>query len=131
MVNSSIAIVAVVLCLLIILAGGVALLVSGRRFRNELSSLRGEVETLKQSVGALCSSAVGVDKRVIRLERRGRDLEERQETIEHNKAGDHPPYAEAIRLVQQGASAEQLVNELGISGGEADLIVMLHRNSQA
>ncbi|KRT58260.1 DUF2802 domain-containing protein, partial [endosymbiont of Ridgeia piscesae] len=41
------------------------------------------------------------------------------------------PYAEAIRLVQQGASAEQLVNELGISGGEADLIVMLHRNSQA
>jgi hypothetical protein len=36
------------------------------------------------------------------------------------------PYGEAIQLVQRGASASDLVKELGLSRSEADLVVMLH-----
>lgn len=94
--------------------------------REQLAQQKHEIETLKQTVGALCSSAVGVDKRVNRLERQGRDLEERQENIEqHSQYGD-PPYADAIRMVHEGAGPERLVEELGISRDAADLIIMMH-----
>ncbi|QYZ65055.1 MAG: hypothetical protein OI74_05220 [Gammaproteobacteria bacterium (ex Lamellibrachia satsuma)] len=95
------------------------------RTQERLAEAMREVEILKQTVGALCSSSVGVDKRVNRIERHGRDLEERQESMEYQRTGE-PPYAEAIRLVQEGAKADRLMDELNISRGEADLIVMLH-----
>jgi hypothetical protein len=97
--------------------------------RENLVQYKRDIDTLKQTVGALCSSAVGVDKRVNRLEQKGRDLEERQESIEqhgqHGQQGE-PPYSDAIRMVQQGAGANELIEELGISRDAADLIIMLH-----
>jgi ABC-type transport system involved in cytochrome bd biosynthesis fused ATPase/permease subunit len=98
-----------------------------RSRRESFEKLQHEIETLKQTVSALCSSAVGVDKRVNRLERHGRDLEERQENIEHSsQQGGEPPYSDAIRMVHAGAGPEQLVEELGISRDAADLIIMIH-----
>jgi chromosome segregation ATPase len=99
---------------------------SQSQHRQELAQNKRDIETLKQTVGALCSSAVGVDKRVNRLERQGRDLEERQEHIEQQSHTDEPPYTDAIKMVQDGAGPEQLVNELGISRDAADLIIMMH-----
>jgi hypothetical protein len=94
--------------------------------RVALSQYKRDIDTLKQTVGALCSSAVGVDRRVNRLERMGRDLEERQETIELSSHPGEPPYSDAIRMVQEGAGAEKLIQELGISRDAADLIIMMH-----
>jgi hypothetical protein len=97
------------------------------RLRRELfAQQKREIEILKQTVGALCSSAVGVDKRVNRLERQGRDLEERQESIEQSSQYGEPPYADAIRMVQEGAGPDELVRDLGISRDAADLIIMMH-----
>ncbi|MGD9164859.1 MAG: DUF2802 domain-containing protein, partial [Chromatiales bacterium] len=96
------------------------------RRREDLAQYKRDIDTLKQTVGALCSSAVGVDKRVNRLEQQGRDLEERQESIEqHSQYGD-PPYSDAIRMVREGAGADELIEELGISRDAADLIIMMH-----
>jgi hypothetical protein len=97
-----------------------------RQRQEQLAQHKREIETLKQTVGALCSSAVGVDKRVNRLERQGRDLEERQESMAQNVQYGDPPYADAIRMVREGAGPEQLVSELGISRDAADLIIMMH-----
>ena len=94
--------------------------------RETLSQYKRDIDTLKQTVGALCSSAVGVDRRVNRLERMGRDLEERQENIELSGHPGDPPYSDAIRMVQEGAGAEKLIQELGISRDAADLIIMMH-----
>ena len=96
-----------------------------RRRQEQIRQLERNLETLKQTVGALCSSAVGVDRRVNRIDRHGRDLEERQDNIECQQNID-PPYADAIRLVKGGADVDHLVQELGISRGAADLIIMLH-----
>lgn len=108
-------------------AAGLFLLVSYlRRLRDQASLLAREMETLKQTVGALCSSSVGVDRRVNRLERQGRDLEERQENMECFQQQAEPPYDDAIRMVREGADADELVRELGVSRGAADLIIMIH-----
>jgi len=97
-----------------------------RQRQEVLAQQKRDIETLKQTVGALCSSAVGVDKRVNRLERQGRDLEERQENIEQSSQYGEPPYADAIRMVHEGAGPEELVRDLGISRDAADLIIMMH-----
>lgn len=96
------------------------------RQRENNAQQKREIDTLKQTVGALCSSAVGVDKRVNRLERMGRDLEERQESIEQHSQQNEPPYSDAIRMVQEGAGADELIEGLGISRDAADLIIMMH-----
>ena len=118
--------VAVVFLLLVVVLLWVFSFRREQQRQDELAQHKREIETLKQTVGALCSSAVGVDKRVNRLERQGRDLEERQESMEQHTQYGEPPYADAIRMVREGAGPEQLVNELGISRDAADLIIMMH-----
>lgn len=114
------------LILLVFTISGLLFLILQNRQRNEQANqLQRELDILKQTVSALCSSSVGVDRRVNRLERHGRDLAERQDNIESLHQPD-PPYAEAIRMVKEGADADRLVKELGLSQGAADLIIMIH-----
>lgn len=96
-----------------------------RRRLEQIRELEKNLEILKQTVGALCSSSVGVDRRVNRIERHGRNLEERQDNYECQKSTD-PPYADAIRLVKEGADADHLIEELGLTRGAADLIILMH-----
>jgi len=84
-----------------------------------------ELELVRQSISGLTAGAVGMDQRMLRLEVREKVLSERQETYE-NQQSDEQPYGHAIRLVQQGAGIGRLIEELGLSESEADLIVRLH-----
>ncbi len=113
----------VVLC--VAPAGLLWMIFVDRKRQEQIRQLERSLENIKQTVGALCSSAVGVDRRVNRIERHGRDLEERQDNFESQKNSD-PPYADAIRLVKEGADADHLVQELGLSRGAADLIILMH-----
>ena len=117
----------VLLPLAVLLAAFLVYLFFIERQRRDLMAQQSkEIMTLKQTVAALCSSAVGVDKRVNRLERQGRDLEERQDSMEQSSQQGEPPYSDAIKMVHAGAGPEQLVSELGISRDAADLIIMIH-----
>lgn len=113
--------------LLLALGAITALLLVGLRLRDStqrLKEVEAQVHSLTENLNALCSGAVGVDQRVSNLERTGRDLAHRQESIESSQPDR--PYGEAIQMVQQGATASVLVQELGLSRSEADLVVMLH-----
>ena len=93
--------------------------------RLHAADLQQQLELVRQSISGLTAGAVGVDRRMQRLESREKTLSERQETYENQQA-DEQPYGQAIRLVQQGAGVIRLVDELGLSESEADLIVRLH-----
>jgi hypothetical protein len=96
-----------------------------RRQRRRISGLEGQIEHLASSLNAICASAVCVDRRVVQLERIGREMRHRQENIETHQPGDRP-YGEAIQMVHQGAAKSRLVDELGLSKSEAELLVTLH-----
>lgn len=115
------------LSLILALGAIVALIFVGLRLRDanrQLQDLQMRVHSLTENLNALCSGAVGVDQRVSNLERSGRDLAHRQESMESTQSDR--PYGEAIQMVQRGATASALVEELGLSRSEADLVVMLH-----
>ncbi|MGB5497056.1 MAG: DUF2802 domain-containing protein [Sedimenticolaceae bacterium] len=80
---------------------------------------------VSQSISGLTAGAVGMDRRMRRLQAREKVLTERQETYDIQQADDQP-YSHAIRLVQQGAATSRLIEELGLSESEADLILRLH-----
>ena len=93
--------------------------------RRRNAQLQQELELVRQSISGLTAGAVGMDQRMQRLEAREKVLSERQETYD-NQQSEEQPYGHAIRLVQQGAGVGRLVDELGLSESEADLIVRLH-----
>ncbi len=99
-----------------------------RRIRTqdgELVKAQRKIEDLTANLNAICSGAVGVDRRVSKLERQGRDITSRQESMEAQTTDDRP-YGEAINLVHKGADASRLVDELGLTQSEAELVAMLH-----
>ncbi len=93
--------------------------------QRRLDEVKQRIELLNNHVSALSSGAVGVDRRVSFIERQMRDLAFQQESLVAQKQSDRP-YGEAIQLVHQGADSHKLMDELGLSSSEAELVVMLH-----
>jgi hypothetical protein len=89
------------------------------------AQLQQQMMLVSQSISGLTAGAVGMDRRMRRLQAREKVLTERQETYDIQQADDQP-YSHAIRLVQQGAATCRLIEELGLSESEADLILRLH-----
>lgn len=96
-----------------------------RMLAEQVVTLTQRLAIFQQSLHALTAGAVGADKRMFRLEAQERLLNERQETLENQNAGEQP-YAQAISLVQQGAGVRRLMEELQLSESEAELIFRLH-----
>lgn len=97
----------------------------GRQAR-ELGTMRKELRTLAGNLSAQCSSAVGMNKRLSQMElglNRVQQEKQRQKT-QQRKA--EQPYGEAIQLVHQGAGVRRLMEELGLSRAEAELIFRVH-----
>lgn len=80
---------------------------------------------LTTALGTLATGAAGMERRIGRLEQRLQELQRQLEILEARQRSARP-YDEAIRLVRQGASAQRLVEELGLSPSEAELLIMLH-----
>jgi hypothetical protein len=93
--------------------------------QRRLDELQQRLVLQQQSISGLTAGALGMDKRLRRTEASERLIIDRQEVIESQQAAEQP-YSHAIRLVQQGASARRLMEELSLSESEADLLVRLH-----
>lgn len=90
-----------------------------------LGALEQQYLLQQQSISGLTAGAVGMDRRLRRAEAADKIISDRQESIENQQAAEQP-YGHAIRLVQQGAGARRLMEELGLSESEASLLVRLH-----
>jgi hypothetical protein len=110
-----------------------------RQQRHNQALAKGLVE-LQGALDNAVQGATQQERRIERLEERQRGLEQRldkglgprvlslQQQLEELAGNQRAarPYDEAIRLVRQGAKAERLMEELGLSSSEADLLIMLH-----
>ena len=108
----------------------VFLILRVRGLQRQLDQSLAAVQMLRDDFGALTAGAVGVGDRQARLEQRIKRLRERQDQFELQEPGSQP-YAQAIRMVRKGADVEELVSTCGLTRGEAELIVMVHRMDEA
>ncbi len=117
---------------LIVASTALALWVYGRfhmgELRKQIEAVVEGLDSLERTLNGLSTSTVVADQRLNALETRAAQIDQlkaRQEDLENQQEFDHP-YAHAIRLVRQGASARRLMDELYLSETEAQLIVRLH-----
>ncbi len=96
--------------------------------RRELKRQQQQIGFLQADIGALCAGAVGADLRVSVLEKQERSREVGNMGIPAQDGGR--PYSDAIQLVKEGATPQMLAERLGLSVSEAELVVMLHGNTE-
>jgi len=123
--------------LVVAVAVGAVLLLALRRERRERARQAESLQTIQRDLRALCNSAVTVGERINRAERRVQQLAERQEELglRQDQIDQEDPegraYAQAVKMAQKGARAEELMEVCGLTRGEADLIAMMHRLDQS
>jgi len=100
-----------------------------RQLKRRLVEARQEthllVKALRNETHAMGSGAIGVGQRLVEVEKRLNSTMERQMEFEQRDPGSLP-YAYAVRLVEMGASAEDLINNCGLARVEAELITLVH-----
>ncbi|MEQ6342092.1 MAG: DUF2802 domain-containing protein [Gammaproteobacteria bacterium] len=119
---------------ILILAGVLALIMQIpvwlkiRRLDLRIKQRDAEVLILQDDLRALCAGAAGVGGNVERMEQQLRRLAERQDQVDLRDPAAQT-YGHAIRLVQKGASVDELMSSCGLVRGEAELLMRLHRLS--
>lgn len=100
-----------------------------RQLKRKLAEARNEtfvlVKALRNETHAMGSGAIGVGQRLVEVEKRLNSTVERQMEFEQRDPGSLP-YAYAVRLVEMGATAEDLINNCGLARVEAELITLVH-----
>ncbi|WP_086480801.1 DUF2802 domain-containing protein [Oceanospirillum sanctuarii] len=90
------------------------------------------VQSLRNETHAMGSGSIGVGQRLLEVEKKLNQTMERQADLEQKDVGSLP-YNYAIRLVEMGATSDDLVENCGLARVEADLIALVHtelRNRQ-
>ena len=121
----------VTLFIIMLLIGAVLvwLLIAYHRLKQAYQDLENSVERNSKDIAGLCSAAVKIDSN---LQSNTTFLSEMMEKIsefeqqEQHAEYSSPPYHSVIAKINQGATAEQLVNECGVSKEEAMLLIRLH-----
>ena len=117
-------------------------LFSFKRQRKQQEQQSLSMQALQRDLRALANAAVGVGGRVLEIERQQRKrpvIVATQEPVQTQQANppiefynsSSQPYEQAIRMVQTGASVDDIVNVCGLSKSEAELVSMMHRLDKA
>lgn len=137
----------VFLALLLATNAGVAVwqLLQQRTWKKRFSRLENRQQVLDDTLSALVSAGLAVDKRIERLDAMLVALKERRAPVTPEPAPEpsppppkstkaeepgYSPYESAIQRAKLGASVELLVEEFGLSRGEAELLVRMHAPKQ-
>lgn len=94
-----------------------------RRQSQMAAQLSHTLQLVQQSQSALTQSTVGMGQRLKQLDTKVQHAERRTLL----PMADEAMLAQAARLVQLGASANDLVDSCGVPRGEAELLVSLQR----
>ncbi|WP_088331515.1 DUF2802 domain-containing protein [Lacimicrobium sp. SS2-24] len=118
---------------LIVLAAGVVRLFRQQQTQQgnvvqcteQLSELNRQLTLLTESMHELRSGSIGVGKKVKGLEAQLRQLQEKQQQLEEMEP-ESKLYSGAVKLLQQGASVEEVMQECELPRAEAELLFSLH-----
>ena len=102
-------------------------IVEVRRLSRRVLLQEGALLSLRGALSALCSAEVATDQRQVDVDRRLRQLSAQQEQL-LLRDPELGPYHHAMRLAVKGSTPEELMETCGLTRGEADLLLSLHRS---
>jgi hypothetical protein len=101
----------------------------GKQQAHRIAQIETLVEGLSQELIGMTHAANGVGRKVQRLEFQSNKLTSTLDDLKKN-APSQVSYTEATRLVNLGASLEDLMNTCGISRPEAELVLAMTKKAQ-
>jgi hypothetical protein len=99
-----------------------------RRLTRQLNQER---QQFVQRLEMINKGAMGIGKRLLAMEQESRHHEPASDSAKPASTAttDYLPYSQAIKLFQQGASTEEVVERCHLSRAEADLMSLVHHQS--
>ena len=111
------------------IVGVLARLMRGyKKLRQDYIILSKHVERNNRDIAGLCSAAVCVDSRLSDNNEQLNGIVEKVTDFEQHEQQTSQPYHSAIQKVRNGADAEELIQQCGLSREEALLLIRLHGN---
>lgn len=95
------------------------------RLKRSLALQETAILSLRGALSAVFAEEFGQGQRQEQIEKRLRDLANRQESL-LMRDPETRPYAQAVRMVQKGAGIDAVMENCGLTRGEAELIAALH-----
>lgn len=97
-----------------------------QRLRTQEQRFEALVNVLRNEIQVMGNSSIGMGKRVLDVEKRLNITSEKQQELENRDPG-LVAYNQASRLMEVGATVDDLVKTCGIGRPEAELMALLHR----
>lgn len=117
------------LTITLVIVGVLAWLMRGyKKLRQDYIILSKHVERNNRDIAGLCSAAVCVDSRLSDNNEQLNGIVEKVTDFEQHEQQTSQPYHSAIQKVRNGADAEELIQQCGLSREEALLLIRLHGN---
>ncbi|MDY6892073.1 MAG: DUF2802 domain-containing protein [Pseudomonadota bacterium] len=88
------------------------------------------INVLRNEIRAMTNGSIGMGKRLLAIERTLNITVEKQQELENRDPGVLA-YNQAAKLMEMGASVDDLVRNCGIGRPEAELMALLHRELHA
>jgi len=101
-----------------------------RRLRSERQAgeaLARELAAVQCELRALCAGAAGVGAHLARLDTQCARLGERQDRLELSDTM-HREYDRAVKLIREGAGAEQVMDQCHLTRAEAELLLRMQNS---
>jgi hypothetical protein len=109
------------------LAIAVGAMQTAQRWRARCESLEASVAALRREIELVASISVKTGRRVQRVESEFSDVADRVDEVEARApTSSAASLDQAIEWARGGADTDQLTEQFGLSGGEADLVARLH-----
>ena len=113
------------------LAMGLAAMQAARRWRTHCESLESSIAALRRELERVASISVRTGRRVQRVEQHYSDVADRVHLVESQASPSSDALDQAIESARRGADSNNLAEQFGLSGGEADLVTWLHGRKQS
>ncbi|MFW5443680.1 MAG: DUF2802 domain-containing protein [Methylococcaceae bacterium] len=121
----------IVIIIILVNAGVLVwLILQHKKLRQDFIVLSAVVERNNKDIAGLCSAAVSVDNRVYENKEQLKGIVEKVVDFEQHEQQLSQPYHGAIQRVRNGATAEELIQQCGLSREEATLLIRLHGQSE-
>ena len=104
------------------------LILAYKKLRQNYINLSEHVERNNRDIAGLCSAAVSVDGRLSDNNSQLNGIIEKVADFEQHEQSSIQPYHNAIQRARNGADAEELIQQCGLSREEAVLLIRLHGN---
>ncbi len=113
----------------LLLTAVIGLVFALNQIRKQEKRHNAAIRTLQDDFAALCNGAVGVGDHLFHVEQNVRRLSQRQDQVDMHDPTQQS-FDHAVRLVENGATIEEVMSQCGLVRSEAELIAMLHRTGK-